>query len=109
MLLAVAVTFAQEIKPKFEKQGNQTEATFYHDNGEISQKGMFNKANKLQGTWTSYDNQGNKVTVGNYDNGVKVGKWFFWNANSLKEVDYSNNAVASINEWQNKNSIADSN
>ncbi|OYX25681.1 MAG: nicotinic acid mononucleotide adenyltransferase, partial [Flavobacteriales bacterium 32-35-8] len=28
---------------------------------------------KLHGTWTSFDTKGNKVAVGNYENGSKVG------------------------------------
>lgn len=107
MLLAVTFTYGQEkTQPKFEKQGNQTEATFYHDNGKVEQHGYFNKANKLQGIWTSYDINGKKTAVGLYDNGVKVGKWFFWSENSLKEIDYDNNAIASVNEWENKSTIA---
>ena len=107
MLLAVTLTYAQEKnQPKFEKKGNQTEATFYHDNGKIEQHGFFNKANKLQGIWTSYDAEGNKTAVGLYDNGVKVGKWFFWSENSLKEIDYDNNAIASVSEWKDKSTIA---
>ncbi|AEH00593.1 toxin-antitoxin system YwqK family antitoxin [Lacinutrix sp. 5H-3-7-4] len=109
MLLAFTITYAQEVKPKFEKNGDQTEATFYHDNGEVAQKGLFNKNNKLQGVWTSFDAQGNKVASGTYNNGVKVGKWFFWNNETLKEVDYINNAIANVSEWQTKDRVADNN
>lgn len=107
LILTAGFTFAQEnTKPKFEKQGDRTEATFYHDNGEIEQQGFFNANNKLEGVWTSFDRNGNKTVVGNYKNGVKVGKWFFWNDKSLKEVDYTNNAVASVSEWKSESKIA---
>ncbi|APX99222.1 hypothetical protein CLV86_1177 [Lacinutrix venerupis] len=106
LMFAVSFTFAQDVKPKFEKKGNQTEATFYHDNGEVAQTGFFNKDNKLEGTWTSFDAEGNKVAVGKYDNGIKVGKWFFWNKETLKEVDYLNNNIASVSEWENKSTVA---
>ena len=107
MLLFVAVAFAQnDIKPKFEKQGDQTKAIYYHENGQVEQEGYFNKENKLQGTWTSYDVNGEKVAIGKYDNGIKVGKWLFWSNDSLTEVDYVNNTVANVSEWQNKTRVA---
>jgi len=106
IMLTASLTFAQDVEPKFEKQGNVTEATFYHDNGLVAQKGNFNKENKLHGTWTSFDKEGNKLAIGNYNSGIKVGKWFFWNGKSLKEVDYINNNIENVNEWENKSSLA---
>ena len=72
-MLSETLTFAQE-KPKAElnKDGDLTIATYYHDNGAIEQQGSFNKEGDLHGVWTSYDIDGNKVTVGNYVNGKKV-------------------------------------
>lgn len=110
ILLFVTFTFAQNgVKPKFEKKGDQTKAVYYHENGQIEQEGYFNKENKLQGTWTSYDAQGNKVAIGKYENGVKVGKWLFWSNDALKEVDYVNNSIVNVSEWQNKTQIATTN
>ena len=44
LLLSVTISFSQnKINPKFEKQGDKTEATFYHENGEVEQQGFFNK------------------------------------------------------------------
>ena len=103
ILIAFVVSttaFAQEKENvKLEKKGDLVEATYYYDNGAIQQKGTFlNK--KLHGIWTSYDEAGKKLAVGNYDQGKKVGKWFFWVGESLKEVDYSNNAIASVVVWK---------
>ncbi len=110
MLLFVTVAFAQnDIKPKFENQGEQTKGIYFHDNGQIAQEGYFNKENKLEGIWTSYDVNGKKVAIGKYNNGIKVGKWLFWSNNSLKEVDYVNNTIANVSEWQNKESVATTN
>lgn len=106
ILLSVSLTFAQQVEPKFEKQGTKTEATYYYDNGIVAQNGFFNKENKLEGTWTSFDNEGNKIATGNYNSGVKVGKWFFWNKKTLTEVDYVNNSIENVSEWQNKSSLA---
>ena len=62
-------------------------------------------AEKLQGEWKSYDVSGKKIAVGNYENGKKVGKWFFWNTNRLSEVDYSNSKIVGVNTWTNTNPV----
>lgn len=104
-LFSVTISFAQNTKPTFEKKGDVIEATYYHANGAIAQTGFFNPDGKLQGEWKSYDVNGKKIAVGNYDNGKKVGKWFFWNTNRLSEVDYSNSKIVSVNNWKNSNPV----
>ncbi|WP_411765945.1 toxin-antitoxin system YwqK family antitoxin [Winogradskyella sp. A3E31] len=107
MILCVGFTFAQEkTQPKLEKKGDVTEATYFHDNGEVEQIGTFNEEGKLHGTWTSFDKQGNKVAVGKYDNGKKVGKWFFWSDDTLREVDYLDSRIVSVNKWDSKTKVA---
>ena len=92
---------AQE-KPKgtFEKDGKLIKATYYHDNGEVSQTGYYNKAGNLQGTWKSFDKNGNKVAIAQYNDGKKEGKWFFWTDGTLKEVDYADSEITNVNTWQ---------
>ncbi len=110
MMLAVSYTHAQDKKQSTqEKKGDLTIVTYYHDNGKIQQKGAFNVKGNLHDEWMSFDNRGNKVMVGNYEDGKKVGKWFFWNGDSLKEVDYSNNVIVNINQWTNDNTSLASN
>ena len=99
---------AQEQKVSLEKKGDLVEATYYHDNGQVAQTGTF-KNEKLHGVWKKYDQDGNKIAVGTYDNGKKVGKWFFWSGTSLKEVDYTDNAVANVSEWKSKEVIVSRN
>ncbi len=107
LALFVGYTFAQQKKvPKVEKQGDVTLVTYYHENGNIEQTGQFNDEGKLHGEWTSYDLEGNKVTVGTYDSGKKVGKWFFWEGDTLKEVDYIDSKIVSVNKWNNKTKVA---
>ena len=97
LLLTTAVTFAQMDKElTLNEDTNLIEATYFHDNGEISQQGTFNLAGKLHGEWLSYNQDGQKISVGSYANGQKVGKWFFWSNDILKEVEYNNNAIASV-------------
>ena len=97
---AVSFTSAQEKKNSYVKEGNLIKATLFHDNGQISQKGYYTADGKLQGEWISYDKSGSKTAVANYENGAKTGKWFFWNDDTLKEVDYSQSQITSVNTWK---------
>ena len=36
----------------------------------------------------------------------KTGKWFIWSDDKLTEVDYSNNQIAAVNTWVNKDPVA---
>jgi antitoxin component YwqK of YwqJK toxin-antitoxin module len=105
-LLSGITAFAQnDVKPTFEKEGDLIKATYYHDNGAVAQTGFYNLQGKLEGVWKSYDENGKKVAVGNYENGKKVGKWFFWKSNSLSEVDYVNSTIKDVNVWQRSTTV----
>ena len=105
--LITVVSFGQkERNLKLNKDTNLIDVVYYHDNGVVSQTGSYTADGKLQGEWLSYDTEGKKSISANYDNGKKVGKWFYWNDTTLKEVDYTNNAVTSVTEWDNKTSVA---
>lgn len=105
--LITTVSFAQEERElKHNEETGLIEVTYYHDNGVVSQTGYYTADGKLQGKWLSYDAQGNKQVSANYDNGKKVGKWFYWTNETLREVDYSNNTIASVNEWTDKSKVA---
>jgi len=106
-LFVAASSYGQaDTKLKTEKKGDLTEATYFYADGTIQQKGTFNAEGKLYGTWTSYDINGNKLAVGNYDNNKKVGKWFFWTDGKLSEVDYIDSRIVSVNEWKDKTKVA---
>ncbi len=93
-------------QPKLEIKGTLTVATYFYDNGSVQQEGAFNKNGALEGVWTSYDFEGNKLSQGNYSNGIRTGKWFFWTDNSLKEVDFVNSKIVNVNEWSRKSELA---
>ena len=95
-LLMKLVYGQKEKEVKLNKETNLLEATYYHDNGVVSQEGTFNLAGKLHGEWVSYDENGDKISEGSYLNGSKTGKWFFWNDGMMKEVEFNNNAIASV-------------
>lgn len=98
-ILFSAISFAQESKPQLETVGELVKTTYYFANGKIQQQGFF-KNGKLDGIWTSYDANGNKLAVATYNNGEKTGKWFFWTGASLTEVDYTNSRIASVRTWK---------
>ncbi|WP_033957375.1 toxin-antitoxin system YwqK family antitoxin [Psychroserpens jangbogonensis] len=106
LLISVVSLAQQERKLKLNNDTNLIEVTYYHDNGVISQTGSYTLDGKLQGEWLSYDTDGKKSVSANYDNGKKVGKWFYWNNTTLKEVDYINNAITSVTDWNNKTPVA---
>tara|TARA_R100000789_G_C2995253_1_gene147267 strand:+ start:717 stop:1082 length:366 start_codon:yes stop_codon:yes gene_type:complete len=106
LMSGVILAQNEEIKPKFEKQGELIKGTFYYEDGSVRQEGTY-KDGRLHGEWISYDQNGEKTALANYENGKKSGKWFFWTENKLTEVDYQNSMIASVNSWKNENSIVD--
>ncbi len=104
-LLFATTVFSQQVKPTYEKvDDNLIKATFYYDNGEVNQIGFF-KNEKPHGEWISYDTNGKKLSKGNYELGIKKGKWFFWDGNELSEVSYSNNEIADIKVWNEGSTV----
>ncbi|SDK27176.1 toxin-antitoxin system YwqK family antitoxin [Flavobacterium noncentrifugens] len=99
-LLVTGMIAAQNIQqPKLEAFGELVKATYYFDNGQVQQTGFF-KDGKLEGQWVAYDAVGNKKSVGEYNKGIKTGKWLFWSNADLTEVNYSSNAVESVKNWK---------
>lgn len=103
-LIMAAILFsgmvsAQEIAPKLEAYGNLVKATYFYENGNVQQTGFF-KDGKLEGQWVAYYENGNKKSVGEFVGGQKSGKWVLFNENALTEVNYADNAVASVKNWK---------
>jgi antitoxin component YwqK of YwqJK toxin-antitoxin module len=108
-LLIGIVSFAQQERElKHNDDTNLIEVIYYHDNGVVSQLGSYTLDGKLHSEWLSFDIKGDKSVSAIYDNGKKVGKWFYWTDKTLKEVDYTNNAIVRVNEWKkdDKTSVA---
>jgi len=108
LTLSISFAFAQKDGKKVEmtKKGDIVTATYFYEDGSIAQQGTFNKVGQLDGVWTSYDMAGNKTAIGNYANNKKVGKWLFWTNDKLREVEYNNSKVASVNVWSDKSEMA---
>lgn len=97
MLLSACILSAQ-VKPKYEIQNEVVKATYYYDNGQVSQEGTY-KNGKPHGTWVAYNEDGTRQSVGEYTDGKKTGKWLFWTGATLNEVAYSNSRVADVKKW----------
>lgn len=110
-LLAIALIFtmtsiyAQDKQPTYEVAGDMVKATYYYENGSIKEQGFF-KDKKLEGVWTRFDKKGNKTVIAHYKAGKKVGKWFMWSGKTLKEINYANNAIVSVNSWKQDSRLA---
>ena len=98
VILFTGAIFAQNAKPILEPFGKKLKATYFHENGEVQQVGYFENG-KLEGIWVSYDESGNRIATGEYTQGVKTGKWLFWNDEQLAEVAYNNNNISSVKNW----------
>ncbi len=95
MLFIVSISFAQEIKPKFEKEGGLVKATYFYETGEVKQQGFF-KEEKLHSKWISYDKSGNKTTIAFYQNGQKTGTWLVLNDGKVKQIKYGLNKIIEV-------------
>jgi antitoxin component YwqK of YwqJK toxin-antitoxin module len=99
LMLVSGIVFAQDKTPQHQVVGDLVRSTYYYENGKISQEGFY-KNGKVHGSWTSYDMNGNKTAIAEYNEGVKTGKWIFWTGTVLSEVDYSDSRIASVKNWK---------
>jgi len=101
MMLFCISSFSQEQRVEYKKiNNNLIKATYYFaDNSEaIQREGFFNKNGKLQDTWISYDEQGEKTAVAIYDNGVKQGVWIYFQKDKINFVTYKDNKLINVEE-----------
>ena len=96
---------AQEVKPLYEKAGDLVKVTNFYENGAVKEQGFF-KNKVITGVWNTYDKAGNKTAMAKYKNGKKVGKWFMWSKDGLKEINFENNTISSVQTWKADNQIA---
>ncbi|MFD0761474.1 membrane-binding protein [Lutibacter aestuarii] len=101
VLLVGFTAFSQEQKVEYKKVANNlVKATYYfsENNNLVEREGYFNAAEKLHGTWISYDLQGNKKVIANYNNGVKEGVWTYFKEDKISVVTYNHNKITNVEE-----------
>lgn len=103
--LSIASLSAQEKKVVTKEGTNTFKVVYYNKAGNIIQQG-FIKNKMLHGEWASFYNDGRKAVSGQYDKGKKVGKWFFWNQGKIREVDFVDNNVVKVLDWDTPATIA---
>ena len=107
LCMLVGITaFSQDKVVKKVDDKDQLKVIYYHDNGLIQQEG-FLKDNKPNGQWIAYNKKGQKTAIAHYEEGDKVGKWFFWKDGKLTEVDYNENEIASVKSWKESTMVVD--
>ena len=101
LIFFVAFSYAQKKENiKTVDLGSVVEVTVYYDSGQIMQHGFMTKDNKLHASWESYYEDGTKKCVANYDNGYKVGIWYYYYPDIVKRVTYEKNKVVKVEELE---------
>ena len=97
LFFCTTFAFSQNIATKkIEKVGSLFEVTIYYGNGNIMQHGFLTPENKLHAQWESYDEKGNKQCVATYENGVKIGIWYYYKDNQTTRVIYDKNKIVKV-------------
>ncbi len=104
-LLAVSFVQAQVKQPNYEVSGDLVKATYYYEDGKIHKQGFF-KDKLVTGTWTEFDKKGNKLAIAHYDMGKKIGTWFQWKGNLLRQINFENNIIVSVSTWKEDTKLA---
>jgi len=99
-VLAFSFTLSAQDKSnqKIEQVGDLFEVTVYYDNGQIMQHGFLNQENQLHASWESYYENGNRKCIATYDNGAKVGTWFYYYFDKRTKVVYDNNKIFEVED-----------
>ena len=86
-----------ELKLQLLEVGNDLiQATYFHENGLIAQKGFF-KNKKLFGYWETFDVEQNKISSGFFSENIKIGMWNYWKDEEIIQIiSYSNNSMVAI-------------
>ena len=101
ILLFCITAFSQEQKVDYKKVDNDlVQATYYFadNNTIVEREGFFNKEGKLHDTWISYDLEGNKTVIANYNNGKKDGVWTYFKKDKINVVTYKDNKITNVEE-----------
>ena len=105
LVLTTGSLYAQDQKIITKEDNNTFKVVYLNEDSNIMQQG-FIKNNKLHGKWSSFNKTGIKIISGQYEKGKKVGKWFFWNQGKIREVDFVDNNVVKVLDWDTPATIA---
>jgi len=73
------------------KIDNKTDMVFVYSDGYLAEKGII-KNGKREGSWQSFNANGNLIVEASFANGLKNGVWTIYNGNEVKYlVQYQDN------------------
>ena len=80
--------------------------TWFYDNGQVAEEGFYLGAKKT-GTWTSFDEKGNKLAVMTWNQDRKDGNCYVMHKNGKVKyhVVYSNNKKVMTYEWDESGTL----
>lgn len=90
----------------YQQKGDVVYFIEYHANGILAQTGQI-RDHLNDGLWSAYNDEGQKIAEGQYEKGRRVSKWFFWDEDSLVEVDFEDNKIIKAIRWDQSQIIAD--
>ena len=103
--LSISMTAQEKKTLTLNEDTNLIEAKIYHDTGVLAQTGFYTQEGLLQGEWISYNTDGVKTAVANYNLGKKVGTWLFYAGDILKEVTYLDSKILAVNTWNRDSKV----
>lgn len=73
-------------------------ATYYYDNGNIKETGIFLNNEKNE-QWLHWDDAGNKIAEAFYVEGKKNGTWMIWDAKGTKRYEMYYSMDKKVGKW----------
>ncbi len=104
-VFTMAISQETERSISYHQEGNVIQFMEYHNNGKLAQIGQI-RDHLNDGLWSAYDDDGRKIAEGRYEKGMRVSKWFFWDDDSLIEVDFEDNKIIKVIRWGQSQIIA---
>lgn len=100
LLFISTIIYSQDSKlRKTETKGELKEVTLFYENGTIMQHGFYTEAGELHASWESYNLDGTPKCYATYNYGAKVGVWTYWNKNKITKIEYDNNKIVKVEEF----------
>ncbi len=93
------------IHKKYNEQGEVTETKFYDQKGNLVGEGIVDNKGYIVGTWKKYNEKGDLIMLGKYENGRKNGMWkYFYDDGTIEqEGKYVNDKYQGEWKWYHKN------
>lgn len=87
----------------------KTEVIITDTNGNVIERGYYNKQNQKDSIWYVYNDEGRVVIETQYENGVKSGIWRMYNENGrvIFKILYVDGKMRKGKQWDDKGHLID--